>query len=187
MNIREKIGQILLNKRLSHKPLRKMFFSGVQNMHHIGILYDATEFDNHKSVTSFEKRLRQHGAKTTLLGYQHAKKINDNYITDMHSGFYCRRDFNWLNVCHKEFVDDFVTKEFDALFVITTQKYFALHYASMLSSSKFKIGLAEQNTTDFDLMIDIPLSTPIQDQIKYMWDYLEMLSKPKMSTADMMV
>jgi hypothetical protein len=186
MKIREKIGQVLLNKRLSHKPPRKIAFSGVQNMHHIGILYDASEFDSYKSVSVFEKRLRQHGVKTTLLGYQHTKKLNDNYIGDMHSGFYCRRDFNWLNVCHNQFLDDFVTKDFDALFVITSQKYFPLHYASMLSSAKFKIGLAEQNSTDFDLMIEIPLNTPIQDQIKFMWDYLEMLSKPKLAEADMM-
>jgi hypothetical protein len=183
MKIRDWIGQLLLNKKLSQKPLRKVHFSGVQNMHSIGVLFDATYFDNYKTVLAFEKRLRQMGAKTIVLGYQDTKKPTENYIDNLHTGFISRKDFNWFNNCNNAFVTEFTKMEFDALFVVTTQRYFPIHYASQLSSAKFKIGLVGENQSDFDLMLDIPISTPFQDQLTHMWTYLEMLSAPTMEMA----
>jgi hypothetical protein len=177
MIFREKIGQALLKRKLKSKPSRKIEFSGVQHMKHIGILFDATSFDNYKAVLSFDKEMRKLGAKVSILGYQHSKRPTGNYVSDLHNGFINRKDFNWYNACKSQFVSDFIVKEFDALFVISPQNYFPIHYVSLLSLAKFKVGIAGQNQSDFDLMLEIPTKTPFNDQIHYMWKYIEMLSK----------
>lgn len=177
--MRKNIGNYLLKQKLKKKTNRNTHFDGVQNAKVIGILFDATDFDDYKRIKQFEKELHQQGKKVFLLGYEHSKTKNTQYIGDSLNGFINKKDFNWANTPTEPFIEEFINKTFDVLFIFSSGDYFPIHYVSLLSNAYFKVGCAGKNQHDFDLIMDMPSTAPIEEQMKQMWYYLQLISNTK--------
>lgn len=182
--MKKKIGNYLLKQKLKKRTNRDTHFTGVQNAKKIGILFDATEYDDFKRIKKFERDLTQQGKKVTMLGYEHSKNKNSQYIGDQHNAFINKKDFNWVNSPTEPFVDEFISQTFDILFVFSSGNYFPIHYISLLSSAYFKVGCAGKNQHDFDLIMDMPSTSPIEEQLKQMWFYLQQISNTKEEPID---
>lgn len=179
MSFKEKIGNYLLNKKFINKPKRKISFGGTDNMMQIGILFEASVYDDFLSIKAFEKELKKMGKSVSLIGYSHSKILHEQYISDQQRSFICRKDFNWYNGCSSNLVDDFVKKPFDTLICISKNNHFPIRYIETLSMAKFKVGRSSSQSSDLDLMLEIPTGMDITLQINEFWKYLEMISPAK--------
>jgi hypothetical protein len=177
--MKKKIGNYLLKQKLKKKRDRNTHFDGIQNTKEIGILFDATDYEDYKRIKQFEKELQHQGKKVVLLGYEHNKTKNTQYISDSSKGFINKKDFNWMNTPTEPFVEEFINKIFDVLFVFARDSYFPIHYVSLLSNAYFKVGCAGKNEHDFDLIMDMPSTASVEEQIKQMWYYLQLISHDK--------
>ncbi|MFT3739128.1 MAG: hypothetical protein QM786_10240 [Breznakibacter sp.] len=119
------------------------------------------------------------GKSVSLIGYSHTKVLHEQYISDNQKSFICRKDFNWYNGCSSSLVGDFIKKPFDALISLSSNNYFPINYIETLSVARFKVGRSSSPGTDLDMMLEIPLGTPIKSQIEAFWKYLEMISPAK--------
>jgi hypothetical protein len=182
--MKKKIGNYLLKQKLKKKTNRDTHFTGVNDAKLVGILFDANNFDDYKRIKHFERDLHSKGKKVVLLGYEHNKVKNSQYIGDKNNGFITKKDFNWVNTPTDPFIDEFISQKFDILFVISSGNYFAIHYISLLSNAYFKVGCAGQNQHDFDLILDMPANASVEEQLHQMWHYLKLISNTKTEPVD---
>jgi hypothetical protein len=174
--MKKRIGKYLLNKQLKDRT-RNQLFLGMKKSKRIGILFDATTYDNYLVISKLSKQLSQSGKTVTALGYSHSKNKDDRYISDMYHGFICKRDFNWMYKTRDEFTTSFINTPFDILLVISDGAYFPITYIGHLSNAHFKVSRKYLSDEIFDFMIDFPTRQPsFSEQIEQMLHYLNMLT-----------
>ena len=183
--MKEKIGRYLLKRKLK-KQHRKQLFLGMKKSKTIGILFDATDFNDYSTIKDLTKLLLKHGKTVFTLGYSHTKTKHAQYIGDNQNGFICKHELNWVCQPVDEYTDEFINMDFDMLFVISNKPWFPIKYIGHLSNAKFKVSKKSLSDEIFDFMIEFNNSPSIKEQIVQMLRYLEMLTgteQPILSTT----
>jgi hypothetical protein len=174
--MKEKIGYYLLSKQLKDRS-RKQLFLGMKKSKKIGILFDATSYDNYLIIKKLAKHLTQSDKTVHILGYSHTKNKDERYIVDNSNGFICKRDFNWLYKTKDEYTLNFINSSFDILLVISDKAYFPFTYVGHLSNAHFKVSRKYLSDEIFDFMIEFSNKQPtFTEQIEQMLHYLNMLT-----------
>lgn len=170
------IGNFLLAKKLKHQH-REKHFSGLKQSVSVGILFDASSSSDNVIIKNLVKDLRQQGKDARVLGYVNHRNKDPQYISDGHNAYISKQDFNWLNQPKDPLIDEFISKKFDILLVLTYQNWFPVHYISSLSQAHFKVGKSGISEPNFDLTLEMAEITPLEEQVSQMMRYLNMISQ----------
>lgn len=135
----------------------------------IGILFDATDLDNRKTVLNYADQLRKQSKQVRLLGF-FDNKLKDNNFTFKH---FNRRDIDWAYRPKGHNIDDFLAQEFDILINLNPLSATYSEYISALSKASFKIGPVTEHMVCYDMMIDTDTRTSLDQFIHQMEGLLE--------------
>jgi hypothetical protein len=174
--MKKAIGNYLLGKKIKHHH-RTRQFNGIQHCATIGIVFDASSSSDNVIIKNLVKDLRQMGKDARVMGYVNSRSKDAQYISDGHNVYISKQDFNWFNMPKEPMIDEFIAKKFDLLLVLTHQSWFPIHYISALSQAAFKVGCSVETNPEFDLMIEMPIETPIEEQAQQMMHYLKIISQ----------
>ncbi|MBN2743320.1 hypothetical protein LX69_02644 [Breznakibacter xylanolyticus] len=170
------IGNYLLNRKLKQHQ-REQQFQGLQQSVTVGIVFDASASSDNVIVKNLVKELRQMGKEIKVLGYVNHRKKDAQYISDHQNIYISKQDFNWINQPKEAMIDEFIYKKFDILLVLTHQNWFPIHYVSALSQAHFKVGQSLLPQKFYDLIIELPENTSLEEQARQMMSYLKIISQ----------
>lgn len=176
-NIRQKIGKAILTNKLA-KTKRKVFYSNIDTVKKIGIVWDASRSDEFASLTRFHQRMNEHNIEVKVLGYFPGKELPDKYTAIRYLTCIKKQELNFFYNPVSAESDSFIHNRFDILIDVNFKKLFPLHYISSLSNAALKVGLFEAETKDtpFDLMMEIKSPVDVDIYLKHVLQYLEMIN-----------
>jgi len=122
-----------------------------QNISTVGILFDATYENDHKSIVKFKNSLQADGMEVHTLGFFNNKEEPGP------------QPFNYFNLegvgfsmtPKSDVAKQFIGHPFDVLINLDYKGNSTINYVSAASRALFKIGPATGNPNHFDLMIDL--------------------------------
>lgn len=142
-----------------------------------GVIITPTDQESFEQVKQFINYLTGKGIKVSILGYVDDKKIPENFLFWKGINLISRKDLNWAGVPEVQSVNDFIDQSFDLLIDLSRPESFPVQYISSLSRSAFKIGRSGSRYEEsYDLLFDINDETSLEDYIKHLSYYLNLLS-----------
>ncbi len=150
-NIKDKAYHFFLQQKLKQTSQSRKTPVGYEKARQIGILFDATNFEEKDAVTRFANILREERKKVMLLAY-----IDD---TQDHSNFYFkffnRKEITWYNHPKGPHVSYFLRQDFDYLINAHMGNHPALEYIATISRARIKLCAAHlPNAQRYDIMIE---------------------------------
>lgn len=149
----EQIGQYLYKRaigRYRSTNLHKIDDGHFENLKTVGVIFDASRTQEHKTVLRLRKDLQERDKEVQLLGYFPSKDAVDHqpfsYFTDEH--------INFARLPKSDIVKQFIARPFDVLINLDPVGHKPIDYICAASRALFKIGPATANPAHFDLMID---------------------------------
>jgi hypothetical protein len=112
---------------------------------------------NNDSKLKYAKELRKHlpeKATITVVGYIEGKRKDFSYISDKIYNYISDEDFDFFMQPKSESLKHLITNQFDILFVLSNDYYFAIDLISGLSEAKFKVGQSGVYEKNLDLYIE---------------------------------
>ena len=173
--IRSKIGHMLFMKHLKnmHRDKKAIGFSEAKS---IGILYDATEFEDYEIVKQYVKDIRAQHIEALALGYVDKKELPNMQFAKLGLDFFTKKDLTWNMIPSNIVVNNFINTPFDILINLHAEKSFPLQYISAMSKSKFRIGVFhKRNEPFFDLLIDVKGDKSLKSLINHVNHYLKII------------
>lgn len=145
--IQHKLHDRMLRRQLADVDINRSSIS-FEEAKHIGILFDATELKDRKTVLKYSEKLKQQNKKVRLLAFLNEKERQANFTFEHFSN----QDLNWVGKNKAEFVDTFASTNFDWLFCIHAPQ--PLVDIAMRSAASLRVGPTMASTEAFDLMIE---------------------------------
>ena len=180
-NIRLKIGEAFLAKKLAGQKRRKVFYSNISNVKKIGIVWDASRPAEFASLSRFFHKMSERNIEVRILGYFPGKNLPDQYTAIRYLTCIKNDEINFFYEPVSSESNTFIRNRFDILIDINFNKLFPLYYISSLSKAGIKVGLSESETinTPFDLMIEMKNPVNIENYLNETLQYLEMIKEGK--------
>lgn len=146
----------------------------------IGILFDASEESDYKLVADFVKSLQSKQKQVKALGYINAKEIPRYCIPMLSYDFYTSKNLNWYHKPSGDFINDFISTEYDLLLDLHMDESLQSLHIAACSQAFFKVGrFSEQNARFYDFMIDTRGQEGLQNYIHQITHYLNILNPQK--------
>jgi hypothetical protein len=181
--LRSLIGWHYFRKDLE-KSGRSRKLTNLKDAKRIGILYNLDEVPDYEVVAEFVTRLQHDRKEVKALGYVKNKNLISRFLPKLSFDFFSGKDMNWFYKPVKDKVMDFISKDFDLLIDLDMKDSLPLKYISGLSMSMCRIGrYSEENTSCFDLMIDVNPSTPVNEFIRQITHYLTIINNDGKATG----
>jgi hypothetical protein len=176
-NIRLKIAWTILRKRVSRSN-RKMVYRNFHEVKSIGVVWNASKHDDFQSLARFHQRMQDRNIDVKIFGYYQGKHLPDQYTAIRYLTCIRNTETNLFFLPESTEGKSFINNKFDILIDINFEKIFTLIYVTMMSNSAFKVGLfeAEESNTPFDLMMEIKKPVNVEDYLKQVIQYLEMIN-----------
>ncbi len=118
----------------------------------VAILFDATDPGQRDEAVRYGQALQQKGKRVGYLAFIDDKQVYES----LPFPYFNRKNLDWKEVPSGEEVQNFLSREWDALFFLTNSAPPPLHYVAALAKSHLKIGPAGDASPYLDLMIDFP-------------------------------
>jgi predicted MPP superfamily phosphohydrolase len=116
----------------------------------IGILFDATNEKDAKTVLNYTKELKRLGKKVILMAYKDCKVLEGNEAFPC----FCNSDLAWSHTPKSAQALDFIARKFDLLLSLHTHESLPLEYMATASSASFRVGHYQEGKTHcYDLMV----------------------------------
>ncbi len=148
-NIRLQLHHYFLQKKL--KSLRRETRSvNWEDANTIGILFNATELNDRRTVLRYKEKLKNEGKQVKLLGYFNSEQSDPNF-TFRH---FNRKQIDWALRPSSPQIDEFMGFQFDLLLNLESRTRLHSEYIAALSKAHLKVGPVSRNTECYDLMID---------------------------------
>ena len=175
-NIRLKIGSALLKKRIS-RVNRKMKYNNFSEVKTIGVVWNASKYEEFQSLARFHQRMMERNIDVKIIGYYHDKNLPDQYTAIRYLTCIRKSETNLFHIPSSDEAKSFINNNFDILVDINSEKLFTLNYITILSRAAFKVGIFENESEEspFDLMMEIKKPVNIEDYLKQVIQYLEMI------------
>jgi len=174
-NIRESAAAYLLKRELNKNP-HKAAIHNLQTAQTAGILFDATQTENLKTVKDLVSELKEFSIDSQVLGYINTTKREDNYIGDKVYSFACKKDFSFFYKPKSENIKKFIETPYHLLIVLVNEYQFPIDYIGSLSKAQFKAGRANIDNNMFDFMIELKDGNSINDLKKHILHYLSIIN-----------
>lgn len=135
----------------------------------VGLLFDAGDEQNTKTVLSYKRELQSQRKKVKLLGYKDASELTgeEDFLC------FCRKDLNLSQTPKKQEVLDFIHEPFDLLIALHIEDCPPLEYIAAASSARFRIGHYRATKTDFYDFMVYGKSKSLRALIQQMENYLK--------------
>lgn len=176
-NIRLKIASVLLKKRVSRSS-RKMIYNNFREVKTIGIVWNASKPDEFQSLARFHQKMMERNINVKIIGYYQGKNLPDQFTAIRYLTCLRNSEKNFFYIPESAEALSFINNNFDILIDINFEKLFTLFYITVLSKAAFKVGLSEveADNTPFDLMMEIKKPVNVEEYLKQVIQYLEMIN-----------
>jgi hypothetical protein len=175
-NIRLKIAGSILKRRVDRSS-RKMVYSNFSDVKRIGIVWNASKHNEFQALSRFHQRMNERNIDVKILGYYDGKNLPDQYTAIRYLTCIRKTELDFFFIPESTEIKSFINDKFDILIDINFEKLFSLIYITNLSRASFKVGLYEdeKNQTPFDLMMEIEKPVNVDNYLKQIVQYLEMI------------
>ena len=149
-----RLKQILYNiklKRYRTTNLHMLPDDHFQNIKSIGVVFDATPVNDHKSVLRFQNNLRESGMNVEVLGYFNTKEEPGPHAFS----YFNNEGVGFALTPTSDVAKQFIEHPFDVLINLDHNCNTTINYINAASRAFFKIGPATGNQNHYDLMIDL--------------------------------
>ncbi len=171
-NIKNKLGRYLLNKNTKLKTHRIQ--PSFEQVHEIGIVYNANEKNNEEKINLFANYLREQGKKVFMLGYVDAKTLPVSKKFHITSEYFWREKLTGFNLPDKIKIGRFLETPFDLLMNIYFEADLPLQAIGAYTKAKYRIGARIPNALPFnDTLIDTDQNKDLQHLASQMVYYLK--------------
>lgn len=182
--IRLKIAKALLKNKLE-KTNRKVFYSNLNLVKTIGILWDASKPDEFTCLSRFYQKMHERNIEVKILGYYPGKDLPDQLTAIRFLTCIKKDEITFFYNPASAESESFINKRFDVLIDVNFKKQFPLYYISSLSHAAFKVGLldAETGNNPYDLMMEIKSPVDVDNYLNQVVQYLEMINAGAVETV----
>jgi hypothetical protein len=176
-SIRLKIGAIILREKAA-KIKRRMVYNNFNLVKSIGIVWNAANKQEFQSLSKFQQQMNERNIEVQIIGYYDGKNLPDKYTAIRYLSCIRNYEVNWLYIPKSDDTQAFINKKFDVLIDVNFDKIFTLRYITILSNALFKVGLSEpeNNSSPFDLIMEIKKPVSVENYLKQIVQYLEMMN-----------
>ena len=176
-NIRLKIGDAILRNKIA-KRKRKTFYSNIDQVKNIGIVWDAEKIDDFACLSRFYQKMNEKKTDVKILGYFPGNNLPDKYTAIRYLSIIKKEELNIFYHPVSDESNTFVSKKFDVLIDINFKKLLPLQYISSMSHAGLKVGLFEPKikNTPFDLMMEVKSPVNVEDYLNQVILYLGMIN-----------
>jgi hypothetical protein len=174
---RVKIGNSILSKK-GEGVKRKLFYSNINQIKNIGIVWDASKTSDFSSLSKFYQKMHERNIDVRILGYFPGKELPDQYTALRYLTCIRKNEVSLFYIPTSTEAGVFIKTPFDILIDLNFDNIFTLSYISNLSAARFKIGLfdSESSSSTFDLMMEIKKPVLIENYLTQVIHYLEMIN-----------
>ena len=175
--IRLKIGAAILRRKAT-KNRRRMVYKNFKLVKSIGIVWDASNEQEFQALAKFHQQMQERNIDTQIIGYYDGKNLPDRYTAIRYLSCIRKHEINLFYIPKSDDAQVFINKKFDVLIDINFDKLFILRYITLISNALLKAGLSESenNSAPFDLMMEIKKPVSIDNYLKQIVQYLEMMN-----------
>ena len=144
---KEKSNQKYVNKLLN---ARKVAVSN-KKINSIGVILHLNEFSDFEAMRTYFKALGIKPNKTKIIAFvEDAKDANPLW-----DSYFNPKDFGWKGKITNIELKTFIDYEFDALISFYKEDILELNLITASSKANFKIGLSNEDSRLYDLIIDV--------------------------------
>lgn len=145
----------MLAKALARQH-RNRVAKGLGEAESIGIVYSLNTEQDYTIVSGFSHRLQKMRKKVQMIAYHPQKTAPNFYAQNLTSDLLLRNDVDLFFRPNKTCASDFMHKEFDILFDLSSSDDFTAECIALLSRAHFKIGSGDnKGLSDYDLIIQL--------------------------------
>jgi len=184
-NLRLNIGRAILRKKF-RRMKRITFRSNISNAKSMGMVWDATKPDNFAVLSRFHQKMLERNIDLQIIGYYPGKELPDRITAIRYLICLKQQDLNYFYKPVSSEAEQFLSKSFDILIDLNFKKVFPLEYITSLSNAGFKVGIYSNDYQDnpFDLMMEVGVTTDIEEYLNQVIHYLEMINTGKSKTTE---
>ena len=174
--LRTRIGNAILHNKIS-RTRRKASYNNIEQVKNIGIVWDASSTEEFTYLSKFHQRMSENKAEVNILGYFSGNSLPNQYTAIRYLSIIKKEELNFFYKPVSSEINTFINKSFDVLIDLNFKKILPLKYISSLSNARLKVGLFESETGNatFDLMMDIKTPVNVEEYLKQVIHYLEMI------------
>jgi len=174
---RVKIGNSILSKK-GEGVKRKLFYSNINQIKTIGIVWDASKTSDFSSLSKFYQKMHERNIDVRILGYFPGKELPDQYTALRYLTCIRKNEVSLFYIPTSAEAGVFINTPFDILIDLNFDMIFTLRYISNLSAARLKVGLfnSESSSSTFDLMMEIKKPVVIENYLTQVIHYLEMIN-----------
>jgi len=175
--IRLKIGAAILQNKTT-KNKRRMVYKNFNLVKSIGIVWNASNEEEFQALAKFHQQMQERNIDAHVIGYYDGKNLPDKYTAIRYFSCIRKHEVNLFYIPKSDDTQAFINKKFDVLIDINFDKLFTLRYITLISNALFKVGLSdsENHSAPFDLMMEIKKPVSIDNYLKQIVQYLEMMN-----------
>ena len=175
-NTRLKIANAILKKRISRSG-RKMAYKNFSEVKSIGIVWNASKHEEFQSLARFHQQMNERNIDVKIIGYYNGKHLPDQYTAIRYLSCFKKSETTFFYLPESIEVKSFIKNKFEILIDINFEKNFTLSYITTISQALFKVGLFDEteNGSPLDLMMEIKKPVNIDDYLRKVIQYLEMI------------
>ncbi|GAB4297342.1 MAG: hypothetical protein Kow0068_21570 [Marinilabiliales bacterium] len=173
-NIKSKIAYAILNNKIKKITRQKGTFN-LENAKSIGILFNARNIAYYNSAREFFNYLKNKRIDIWSLGYTEDPDVIEAYSYQIGMNHFTKKSLNWYKKPKGNNIDQFINKELDILIDLSLIDFFPIHYIVGLSKAKMKVGIYQEHSKYYDLMIDIGDNKNLDFYIEQLKHYLSII------------
>ncbi len=152
-----------------------------KNVETIGILYDATNPAFTQAVTILQNQLVNEHKKVKILAFINTKKKEQVPASKLGVEYFSKLNTDFKGIPTGTGIKNFIDEPFDYLFDLNIHQNISMHYISVLSKSKMKVGKSYDkfNPLNFNIVFEqtTEQSNDIQLLIKNIYHYLTLMNQ----------
>jgi len=173
---RQKIGNLILSGKAS-KLKRRVFYSNVNEIRKIGIVWDASKSEDFICLSKFHQKMHERDIDVKIIGFYSGEELPNRLTAIKYLSCIRKKELSFFyNPVSEESVA-FINTRFDVLIDVNFEKKFPLCYISTLSTASLKVGLYDtgNNASIFDLMMDLKKPVHVENYLEHVVHYLELI------------
>ncbi|NQY68368.1 MAG: hypothetical protein HRT72_11695 [Flavobacteriales bacterium] len=170
------VGKYYLKQLLKKAPERRRGYISLFQARTVGIIYDATNREDYSKVKDLIHFLKESQKNVIALGFINSKDPNMQLAPKLQFRYFGVEQLNWFKKPQGIEVDNFMEEDFDILIDLSLNFCYPLNYICKLTPAKFKVGIAQENGTEYlDMLIDISKKKTTEFFIIQVKHYLKLI------------
>jgi len=183
--VRLRIGEFILRNKVAGTK-RKKYYSSIDQVKKIGIVWDASKTDDFASVTRFCQKMNENKTDVKVMGYFPGNNLPNQYTAVRYLSVIKNEELNIFYHPVSAECKSFINMRYDVLIDLNFTKLSPLQYISSLSNAALKVGIFEPGTKNapFDLMMELKKPVNVDDYLDQVMHYLGIINSGTVQKVD---